>query len=140
MQGNRDRQVYLIVMGIHDPVHMERAGRMALTYGLMIAEYLLAASALCGAARIAVPLPPGWTESELLDTFGVIALATGLLAALTTLTIRLRRNRSQERQRPDWAPMSAASGAAGTGLLWAAIALTVLSIVVLPLFTVSGHA
>ena len=39
---------------------------MALTYGLVIAEYLLAAGALYGAVRIAIPLPPGLQDRALL--------------------------------------------------------------------------
>jgi len=113
---------------------------MALTYGLVIAEYLLAAGALYGAVRIAIPLPRGLQGRALLATFGEIALATGLLTALTTLTIRLRRASDQDRQRSEWTLMSAAARAAGTGLLCGAIALVVVWIVVLPLYTTSGHA
>ena len=131
---NRDRVMRVIVIDGHDAVRMGRAGRVATTYALVVAEYLLAAGALYGLAWFLATRPTHdcgdcWGTSlvlGLLLIWGEITLAAGLLAALIILTVRLWRTRTHESPRSNWRSMSVASQAAGWGLVCAA-AVTLLS-------------
>ena len=122
----------VIVIDGHDAKRMGKATRAATMYGVLAAEYLLAAGALYGLVRFAATHPAHSCEDcwnglvfGVALIWGEIALAIGLLAGLIILTVKLWRTRAQQQSPSSWRLMSVASQAAGWGLVCGASSVLV---------------
>jgi hypothetical protein len=102
---------------------MDRVGRGLLPYGVVVAEYLLAAAVFVPAMRAAISAQPqeemiGGNFALLLTALiaGVIALVVGLPVSLAILRRRTQSMYKQPASGPAWVVV--VSKAAATGLLW----------------------
>jgi hypothetical protein len=103
---------------------MDRVGRGRLPYGVVVAEYLLAAAVFIPAMRAAISAQP--PPEEMIGgnlALLIIALVVGVIALVLGLPISLvilRRRTQSMYQQPASGParVVVASKAAATGLLW----------------------
>ena len=124
---------------------MDRTVRALLPYGVVTAQYLLAASALYGGVLLLRPEPSAQPCVEchlgaswflaLVLICGALVLPVGLLVGLVMLTVRLRRaRRAKELPQSASAIAGMASRAAVTGFVWGLVTLPVLCCGALGLF------
>jgi hypothetical protein len=97
--------------------------RVLLPYGVIVAEYLLVASAVGGGVLMKRPVPPAHSCSYSCRSggpivWGAMVLSVGLLVGTVVLTVRLRRARRADRLLPATVLLRAATRAAATGLVW----------------------
>jgi hypothetical protein len=117
---------------------MDRTARTLLPYGVIVAEYLLAAGVLYGGVLLLRPAVEAHTCVDscfpglfllLVLIGGLMVLSVGLLVGLVVLTVRLRRARDTEGQlQTGKAVAGAATDAAVTGLVSGLASLPILYI------------